>query len=198
VIDVGPRVSMIEADHYAAATLTAAFVDDPLMAWIFEDEATRPSQLLRWWSWMLDHRPGHARVLATPDHRSAALWYGPDPVDEDAQRDFPALLVELVGESLAYKKLRGLSVIPVAHPHHERHWYLAAVGTRPEVQGQGSASRVLAPVLDEADAHGIGTYLESSNVRNVPFYERLGFVATGIIQIPEGPAMTPMWRAARS
>ena len=54
---------------------------------------------------------------------------------------------------------------------------------------------MLAPVLAEADAQGIRTYLESSNVRNVPFYERLGFVATGCIQIPGGPALTPMWRA---
>ena len=46
--------------------------------------------------------------------RSAALWYGPDPIDDDAPRDFPALLVDLLGEPAAYEKLRGLSVIPGA------------------------------------------------------------------------------------
>lgn len=187
---------MTESDREAIATLTAAFVDDPLMGWIFDDPMTRPELLGTWWTWMLVHRPGHARVLATDDRHSAALWYGPDPVGDDARRDFPALLVSLLGESRAHEKLRGLAVIPAAHPHHERHWYLAAVGTRPGAQGQGSALRVLTPVLAEADELGVGAYLESSNVRNVAFYERLGFVATGIIQIPGGPFLTPMWRSA--
>ena len=47
-----------------AATLTAAFLADPLMGWVFEDPAARPAQLAHWWAWMLDHLPGHAEVLA--------------------------------------------------------------------------------------------------------------------------------------
>ena len=176
------------------ATLAAAFLADPLMGWVFEDAAARPAQLARWWGWMFDHLPGHAEVLATADDRSAALWYGPDPVDEDTQRDFVAMLSGLLGPHLAVDKLRGLSVIPAAHPHDVRHWYLAAVGTRPEAQGHASAGRVLAPILARADTAGIGTYLESSNPRNVSFYERLGFAVTGRIRIPGGPSLEPMWR----
>ena len=176
------------------ATLTAAFLADPLMGWVFPDVAARPAQLAHWWQWMFDHLPGHAEVLATTDDRSAALWYGPDPVDGDPQRDFVAMLSGLLGAELAMEKLRGLSVIPAAHPRHARHWYLAAVGTRPDAQGQGSARCVLAPVLARADVAGIASYLESSNARNVAFYERLGFVVTGHIQIPGGPVLTPMWR----
>lgn len=181
----------------AAATLAQAFLADPLMAWIFDDVSTRPALLLHWWQWMLDHLPGHAELLATADDRSAALWYGPDPTDDDAQRDFVAMLTELIGEVRAHEKMRGLSVIPLAHPHNVRHWYLAAVGTRPYAQGHGSGVRVLAPVLARADAEQVGVYLESSNVRNVSFYERLGFVVTGTIAIPAGPSLTPMWRPPR-
>ena len=39
--------------------------------------------------------------------RSAALWYGPDPVDDDAPRDFPALVVSLLGETAAYENRVG-------------------------------------------------------------------------------------------
>lgn len=180
-----------------AATLTAAFLADPLMGWVFEDAAARPAHLAHWWAWMLDHLPGHATVHATTDDRSAALWYGPDPVDDDAQRDFVGMLAGLLGAEAATAKLRGLSVIPASHPHDRRHWYLAAVGTRPEAQGTGSGGRVLAPVLARADAEGVACYLESSNPRNLTFYERLGFVVTGTIQVPGGPALTPMWRDPR-
>jgi ribosomal protein S18 acetylase RimI-like enzyme len=183
------------ADHEAAATLTAAFLQDPLMCWIFDDARARPSQLHHWWAWMLDRRPAHARLMTTEDSRSAALWYGPDPAADDPQRDFPAMLAGLLGAESALAKLRGLAVIPSAHPHDQRHWYLAAVGTRPDAQNRGSGRLVIAPVLADADAAGVGCYLESSNVRNIAFYERLGFRTIGLIQIPGGPALTPMWRA---
>ena len=135
-------------------------------------------------------------VLATDDRRSAALWHGPDP-GAPQLASFPEMLAGLLGTADATRKMTALAVIPAAHPT-ERHWYLAAIGTRPRFQGTGSGPRVLQPVLDRCDAAGLPAYLESSNVRNVPFYERHGFVAMGIIQVPDGgPALTPMWREPR-
>lgn len=181
-----------------ATTLADAFFDDPVSSWIFEDVERRPAQLLHWWRWRLDHLSGHAVVLATADDRSAAQWFGPDPVDDGATAGFPGMLADLLGPAEAQRKLRGLAVIAQAHPHHERHWYLASLGTRRAHHGQGSARRVVDPMLARADADRLGTYLESSNVRNVRFYERLGFVVTGRIDIPGGPSLTSMWRAPRS
>ena len=177
-------------------TLTGAFTEDPLMRWLFEDDASRPAQLRVWWAGIIEHRPPHVEVLDTPDAHSAAIWHGPDPVEGTSSASFPDMLAGLVGADVMQRKLQGLSVIPAAHPT-ERHWYLAAIGTRPAFQGQGSGPRVLQPVLDRCDAEGIPAYLESSNERNVPFYERFGFVATGLIQVPAGPALTPMWREPR-
>jgi ribosomal protein S18 acetylase RimI-like enzyme len=39
-------------------------------------------------------------------------------------------------------------------------------------------------------------YLESSNPRNVPLYERHGFEVTAEHWLPDGPVMTYMWRPA--
>jgi GNAT superfamily N-acetyltransferase len=182
------------ADPAIVETFTLSFTDDPLIAWIFQDEVARPGQLRTWWEWIIDERQPHVEVMATEDDQSAAIWHGPDPIERETSASFYDTLAGLLGADLATRKLRALSVIPAAHPT-ERHWYLAAIGTRPEAQGKGSAQRVLRPVLDRCDAAGLPAYLESSNERNVPFYERHGFVATGIIQIPDGgPALTPMWR----
>jgi GNAT superfamily N-acetyltransferase len=185
-------------DHAAAVeTLTLAFADDPLMAWVFEDADARPALLRRWWAWIIENRQPHVDLLETGDDRSAALWHGPDPVEEPRSTSFFDLVTELLGPDVAMVKLQGLRVIPESHPAG-RHWYLAAVGTRPAFQGAGSAPRVLRPVLEACDAEGLPAYLESSNPRNVSFYERFGFVATGTIQVPGGPALTPMWRDPRS
>jgi GNAT superfamily N-acetyltransferase len=185
-------------DHAAAVeTLTLAFTDDPLMAWVFEDADTRPAQLRRWWAWIIANRQPHVDLLETGDDRSAALWHGPDPVEEPRDSSFFDLVADLLGADVAAVKLQALRVIPESHPSG-RHWYLAAVGTRPAFQGTGSATRLLRPVLESCDAEGLPAYLESSNPRNVPFYERFGFVVTGSIQVPGGPALTPMWREPRA
>jgi GNAT superfamily N-acetyltransferase len=188
------------AEHAPAAvveTLTLAFTDDPVTSWVFEDAAKRPAKLRVWWAWIIEHRQAHVELLDTADNRSAAIWHGPDLVDDARAESFPDMLAGLIGARAARRKLQGLAVVPAAHPA-ERHWYLAAVGTRPEFQGQGSALRVVQPVLDRCDRDGLPAYLESSNARNVPFYERLGFAATGVIQIPDGPSLTAMWRDPRS
>jgi GNAT superfamily N-acetyltransferase len=175
-------------------TLTLAFTDDPLMSWLFDDDARRPDQLRVWWQWIITNRQAHVDVLATEDDRSAALWHGPDPVEDGRTSAFPEMLAGLIGAEAMGRKLPAMSVIPAAHPT-ERHWYLAAVGTRPEFQGTGSGPRVLRPVLERCDAEGVPAYIESSNARNIPFYERHGFVAVGRIEVPEGgPVLTPMWR----
>jgi GNAT superfamily N-acetyltransferase len=181
------------ADAAVVETLTTAFIDDPLMMWLFDDAARRPAQLRVWWAWIIDNRPPHVEVMSTPDDLSAAIWHGPDPAGEGTGASFPDMLAGLVGANEMQRKLPALAVIPEAHPT-ARHWYLAAIGTRPAHQGEASGPRVLSPVLARCDAAGLPAYLESSNPRNVPFYERFGFVATGIIQVPGGPALTPMWR----
>jgi hypothetical protein len=47
------------------------------------------------------------------------------------------------------------------------------------------------------DAEGLPAYLESSNPRNISFYERHGFEVVGRIQAGKTPVVTPMLRRGR-
>ena len=47
------------------------------------------------------------------------------------------------------------------------------------------------------DAAGRPAYLEATNLRNVPLYERFGFKAVGQIKTRNSPPIIPMVRAAR-
>ena len=50
-------------------------------------------------------------------------------------------------------------------------------------------------MLERCDAEGMPAYLESSNVRNLPFHARHGFEVTGEIEVGKGaPVVTTMWR----
>jgi hypothetical protein len=46
------------------------------------------------------------------------------------------------------------------------------------------------------DETGLPAYLESSNPRNIPLYERFGFELLGVIQGGDFPPITPMLRSA--
>jgi GNAT superfamily N-acetyltransferase len=78
------------------------------------------------------------------------------------------------------------------------HYFLGAVGTRSAGRRQGLATAVLAPVLERADAERALVFLETSDVTNVRFYERLGFAISGQIDVPGGgPHVWAMARGAR-
>ncbi len=51
--------------------------------------------------------------------------------------------------------------------------------------------------LARVDAERLPAYLESSNPRNIPFYERHGFEVIGRIQSGATPVVTPMLRRGR-
>ena len=55
----------------------------------------------------------------------------------------------------------------------------------------------MAPCLDIVDREHLPAYLDSTNPRNVSFYERHGFEVTGQWQTGESPPIISMLRAPR-
>lgn len=179
--------------------LAVSFGADPLFGWVFPDPARRPAQIARWWDFMVTTRPPAAELWEVGDHRAAAYWAAPleEHPDSGTAADWQAAFVEMmVAETgdQAGERFDLFRRVTDAHPT-EPHWYLRAVGTRPDSQGRGLGAAVVAPVLARCDELGIPAYLESSNPRNLPFYLRLGFGITGEIeQSRGGPVLTCMWR----
>jgi ribosomal protein S18 acetylase RimI-like enzyme len=61
-------------------------------------------------------------------------------------------------------------------------------------QSRGLGAQLLRPMLKRCDNERLPAYLESTNPRNVPFYESLGFRKIGIIQAGTSPQVVPMLR----
>jgi ribosomal protein S18 acetylase RimI-like enzyme len=83
------------------------------------------------------------------------------------------------------------------HPQ-EPHWYLPMIGVEPARQGKGLGAALLRAALLRVDAEGLSAYLESTNPRNVPLYERHGFEVIGEIRVGTCPPIVPMLRPART
>jgi ribosomal protein S18 acetylase RimI-like enzyme len=60
------------------------------------------------------------------------------------------------------------------HPN-EPYYYLWFIGVHPESQNQGIGSIFFKDVLDECDKNARLIYLETSVLRNLPWYEKFGF-----------------------
>ena len=56
---------------------------------------------------------------------------------------------------------------------------------------------ILEHTLPRCDEDGVIAYLESSNPRNVPFYQRHGFDIVEVLQIGSSPTFTTMKREPR-
>lgn len=66
----------------------------------------------------------------------------------------------------------------------ENEWYLSILGLVPEARGKGMGAGLIRPVLDQADAAGVPTYLESFTPENMPFYRHLGYEVAGTFYEP--------------
>lgn len=200
---------MVVAVHATAAelgavtdVLTAAFADDPVQQWLFAPAADPDTGrralfeiFVQDYFWL-----GHLHVVADRSGvAGAALWAPPDrnPLQGERLEDLLAALGPHLGEETVPR----LAELGRAAEHRpaEPHFYLGIVGVDPARQSAGYGSALLAPTLAECDRTGAVAHLESSNERNVAFYERWGFRIVHVIRCGgDGPPLTIMTRPPRS
>ena len=179
----------------AVDSLTRGFENDPFYEWMFPDPQTFAQYVRRimtmYTEWSL--QVGNAWILSD-NAVGCACWV---PADVEPNAEFENTDMTAAVEANPDRSevvIEGLMDVGAVHPE-ESHWYLAAIAVLPELRGQGLGQVLLAPVLSMLDAEGVPAYLGSSNPRNVPFYERLGFETQHEIRLPGGgPVMTTMWR----
>ena len=183
-------------------TLASAFSDDPLFRWMAGAEPGRdiePKLRIVFDSFVKPDlaRPEHL-VFTDEDGIGVAIWKAPNQwklPTGDMLRAVPAMLRAF--GTKAPRMIGAFNAIEKVHPKEE-HYYLEALGTRKDMQSKGVGSAVLSDMLDRCDREGMPAYLESSNVKNVPFYARHGFAATGEIAVgKDAPTVTAMWREPR-
>jgi ribosomal protein S18 acetylase RimI-like enzyme len=182
-----------------ARTLAAAFYDDPAIAWLLEDEATRLEVARRGFELFLRRLwLKHEQVyVAGDDVSGVCIWEPPGTwkLGLGAQLGLLPSMLGVYGRRLP-RVLGALTAIERNHPR-EPHEYLAFVGVAPDHQGRGIGSMLMKPILDHCEAQGLPAYLEASSVRSRALYERHDFVVTEEVTIGKGaPPVWRMWRAA--
>jgi GNAT superfamily N-acetyltransferase len=178
-----------------APMVAAAFSADPAWTFIFGSDYERVAQHFA--AALFDVRVNSSNVWVTDDLAAVAMWDSPGKSAESpeyAQEVWKRYRATSGAE--AYRRLVAYNdAVMTAAAAAEEYWYLGVLATHPERRREGLASAVLAPVLEEADRHGIGCCLETSTEENRRFYERRGFTLASDVLVPGGPATWWLRRA---
>ena len=184
-----------------ATILARAFADDPALAHVFADPASRPKRLRRFFALMLRVEPHAALtdIACTPggDAAAVAVWRAPGrwrtPVATMLREALPMLAV--FGAALP-RALRLQAQLEANHPPGP-HWYLEFLGCAPDRQGQGFGGAAIRTRLARCDASGECAALETANPANVPLYTALGFAVTHDFEVTPDLRFWCMWREPR-
>jgi ribosomal protein S18 acetylase RimI-like enzyme len=175
-------------------TIVFAFAADPIARWCWPQLqqylAIMPPFTAAFGGAAFAHTSAHC----TEDYGGAALWLPPDVQSDEAT--MVGLVQQSIPESRHGEVFGLLEQMGVYHPK-EPHWYLPLIGVDPALQGKGHGTALLAHALQQCDRDRRPAYLESTNPRNIPLYERHGFKVIGQIQAGTSPPLVPMLRAAR-
>ncbi|MFE7799203.1 GNAT family N-acetyltransferase [Nocardia sp. NPDC057440] len=184
-------------------TLARAFHDDPVMTWLWSREDKRAYGLPRFFAAMTRHHhlaAGGVDIAydAAGAMAGVALWNRPGRWEHSTLSELRMLptLISGFGTRILAGKAVG-DTLARSHPC-EPHWYLAAIGSDPQVRGAGYGRALMQHRLDQCDADQHPAYLESSHPDNVPYYERFGFEVVNRVALADGgPTLWAMWRHPR-
>jgi ribosomal protein S18 acetylase RimI-like enzyme len=191
IMTAEPEVKSAGANTQASAisTIVLGFAADPMARWVWPDS----SEYLRIMPQFVKTFGGRAFENGTAyiveGARAAALWLPPGVQPDEAAMG--AIITEALRPEIAEDIGPILQGMAEHHPH-EPHWYLPLIAADPSWIGQGLGTLLMKHALRRCDEDVIAAYLESSNPRNISFYERHGFRIIGQIQHGSSPTLTPM------
>jgi GNAT superfamily N-acetyltransferase len=191
-IDVRPAA---ERDQQAVIdVITLAFSSDPMARWAFPDPVTYLAVMPDLARAFGGNGFAHGTADLADGGLAAAMWLPPG-VEPDADR-LMALSEKHVPPDRLPDMMQVFERMATFHPSQPC-WYLPLIGVDPACQGRGYGSALLRYATDRCDRDGVAAYLESSNPRNVPLYQRHGFEIMGSIQAGSSPTLVPMLRQSR-
>ena len=195
-------VIRLSRDQFEPARLTLgrAFEHYPLMTYARSKSDGRLEAVTSLYGSILADCLRWGEVFATTDFAGVACWLPPGQTSPGLLRLIRSGMLSLPWQFgwHGFRRLQAYGDL-ADKLHHEHapgsHWYLWAIGVRPQDQGQGIAGQMVAPVLARADEASSPCYLETHVEANVSIYRRLGFEVISMT-VPQRHPL-PVWAMLR-
>jgi ribosomal protein S18 acetylase RimI-like enzyme len=178
----------------AGEVAARAFHNDSVTVHLFPEESKRAG-LVPLYEFDLSYCLLYGETYATsPNLEGIAAWLPPGETDMPWRKMFRAGAWSLLFRAKPSIFMRLLPLFRASVNARKRHtpfphWYLSLLCVAPEHQKKGYGSTLLNPVLARIDSEHLPCYLETTEERNVPFYERHGFRVVEIAKVPGTPLM---------
>jgi ribosomal protein S18 acetylase RimI-like enzyme len=186
----GIKLLTRETVDRATITLERAFSTDPMFTWIFPDPQRRSKSLRHLNRVPLEYGLRYGHVTESNGGMAAAIWIPPGRTITVGGmiRSGIVTVPFRVGFRPFVRFMGANDVVGKIHEKHvsEPHWYLLIVGVDPELQGCGLGNALVKEGLTRADLANCPCYLETSEGRNVAFYQRHGFEVLETATLGEG------------
>lgn len=188
------RIASAADESRVLDVLLRAFSADPVGRWLWPDSQRYLLHAPAFMKAFGGKAFAHGSAYYVDGYLGAALWLPPAVhFDEGA---VAAVLEQSMSEQAQKDGFAVFEQMGSYHPA-EPHWYLPLMGVDPLHQGKGLGSALMKDALEKCDSDSRLAYLESSNRKNIPLYERHGFELLGTIQVGASPPLFPMLRKPR-
>ena len=171
--------------------LYEALRDDPFynaLESCFANPADGQAAMLRYYDLSVQEADRWGRVGQAAGVAGLSVWSVPlsEQVAQQKAREKAEAMQQAMGPDCAalYQQICASMDEKEAPLGLDEMWYLSILGVSPDQQGQGLGRALLNPVLDEADKAGVASYLTTFTPRNIPFYERQGYVQAATLPEP--------------
>lgn len=170
------------ADVEPAANIIAqAFMNDPLINFMVPFKSSRFDTLLKFFRVY-----GEINILNGCGYgvgeplQGVAYWQSPGQGSISISVNTLGKLLPLLFTWYPVGYFRARVIFKETERLHQKyaaaaHYYLDNLGVLPSAQGKGWSSKLLRPILDQADARQVIAYTDTTTRANVSFYEHFGF-----------------------
>jgi len=156
--------------------LTQSFSDNKSVNYTIKQDSRREQRIRKLMEYSFDVCKMFGDVFITEDKKGCALVLMPDKKTtslKSVMLDIK-LVSSVIGIASARKAMSREAAIKKVHPN-ELLYYLWFIGVQPTEQGKGIGSSLLNEVIQEGRNKKRTICLETSTLKNIPWYEKHGF-----------------------
>lgn len=171
---------MVKANYYdkdlVVGILTKSFATNKSVNYIVKQGPDRLNRVRYLMDYSFEVCYLFGDVFITEDRKACALVLYPD----QKKTNFKSVLLDIklilycVGIQNIKKTLDREAQIKKIQPK-DRLYYLWFIGVDPEFQNQGIGTRLLNELIQNSKLKNRPVYLETSTIKNLPWYQKLGF-----------------------
>ena len=156
--------------------LSNSFEDNKSVNYVINQDRSRKRRICRLMEYSFDYCNMFGDVFLSDDRNSCALAVLPDKKKASLRSILLDIKLALtcIGLPNLKKAMDREARIKAVHPG-DLMYYLWFIGVRPEVQNKGIGSSLLTEMITQSNAMKRPLYLETSTLRNLPWYKKFGF-----------------------